>query len=427
MSWKDGFQFSGSDGTRLHIGGRAHFDNVFYNADPAFQATLPTPLLDGSTFRRTRLRADGAFSEMFSFATEVDFASYADFRTFRPEPVPGVFFTEVWLAANDVPWLGTIKAGHQLEYLTFATTVSSRFLPFLERTAVYDAFGDDYVFSNGISATQAWLDRRIVTWLGFFRTNTRNSPSGAGDSGRHAFSGRLSVVPQYEDDGRSWVAIGGSFSLRAMPLTNDSTRFIARPSIRGGAATQIPSLLETGPIFGPNGIQMFSLDVHGVQGPWTMGIEFAGSRIGDAYTGGLPLPDGSLPEGVVPRGDVFFWGFSAEILRFLTPGDYRPMVRDMPSYGRVRPQRPLNWGRHEGQSHFTGTGAWEAGVRFDYVDLTNSGIAGGILTGVTLGVNWHFNPNSKIMFNYLWMHRQKPAPQASGSFSGFGIRLAYDF
>ncbi|MSR31090.1 MAG: hypothetical protein EXR99_06230 [Gemmataceae bacterium] len=50
------------------------------------------------------------------------------------------------------------------------------------------------------------------------------------------------------------------------------------------------------------------------------------------------------------------------------------MVVDNPGFGRVRPKRPFQFRRTEdGLSR--GPGAWEAKVRYDFLDLTNNAIA----------------------------------------------------
>ena len=74
-----------------------------------------------------------------------------------------------------------------------------------------------------------------------------------------------------------------------------------------------------------------------------------------------------------------------------------------------------------------GTGAWEVGVRYDYLDLSNHGINGGIEQGLTLGLNWFLNPNFKIQANYEIGFRDLPQSNASGTYQGFGVRFAFDW
>ena len=57
-------------------------------------------------------------------------------------------------------------------------------------------------------------------------------------------------------------------------------------------------------------------------------------------------------------------------------------------------------------------------------------INGGTLNALTLGLNWFFNPNAKLQFNYDFCYRNFTNnfnQNASGWVTGFGTRLAFDF
>ncbi len=38
--------------------------------------------------------------------------------------------------------------------------------------------------------------------------------------------------------------------------------------------------------------------------------------------------------------------------------------------------------------------------RYNYLDLNDQGLNGGLLNGYTTGLNWFWNPNMKMQFNY---------------------------
>ena len=50
-------------------------------------------------------------------------------------------------------------------------------------------------------------------------------------------------------------------------------------------------------------------------------------------------------------------------------------------------------------------GAWELAARYSYLTLADKGIAGGIVSDVTGGVNWYLYPNLRLMFNYVYSNR----------------------
>ena len=47
-------------------------------------------------------------------------------------------------------------------------------------------------------------------------------------------------------------------------------------------------------------------------------------------------------------------------------------------------------------------GSWEIGFRYSYIDLNDSsaGVMGGVETNYTVGLNWYWNQNMRLMFNY---------------------------
>ncbi len=49
----------------------------------------------------------------------------------------------------------------------------------------------------------------------------------------------------------------------------------------------------------------------------------------------------------------------------------------------------------------SGPGAWQVAARYSSVDLNDESIRGGQLDDITLGINWHLNPNTRVMCNYI--------------------------
>ena len=46
-------------------------------------------------------------------------------------------------------------------------------------------------------------------------------------------------------------------------------------------------------------------------------------------------------------------------------------------------------------------GMWQVGLRYDTLDLNDSGVLGGKMDTWTAGVNWYWRSNFKFMFNYV--------------------------
>src|SRR5262249_26207363 len=152
LTWTDGLIAETADKDfRVHVGGRFDFDSGWYSVPTNVQNSLNTPLLDGTDLRRFRFRADGTLWEQMDFSLEADFSSAADFKEFHSTPQTNIFITTAWIALHDLPWIDTVRIGHQKEYLTFSNGSSANFVPFMERPYIFDAYEDNFSWASGIS------------------------------------------------------------------------------------------------------------------------------------------------------------------------------------------------------------------------------------------------------------------------------------
>jgi phosphate-selective porin OprO/OprP len=65
-------------------------------------------------------------------------------------------------------------------------------------------------------------------------------------------------------------------------------------------------------------------------------------------------------------------------------------------------------------------------ARFSWLNLNDNGIQGGQLTDWTAGVNWYWNPNTKLVFNYVHARASVPGSDQSQT-DMFGLRAQVDF
>lgn len=138
-AWRNGLELSTRDKAfRVHVGGRWQFDTAWMSAADAVQRNLPGSVTyhDGVDFRRARLRVDGTMYEVIEFAFEYDFVNSLRVRNssgsgVTDEAVPAV--TDLWAQVSHTP-IGSLRIGSQKEAIGFEHIVSSRFLPFLERS-----------------------------------------------------------------------------------------------------------------------------------------------------------------------------------------------------------------------------------------------------------------------------------------------------
>ena len=115
-------------------------------------------------------------------------------------------------------------------------------------------------------------------------------------------------------------------------------------------------------------------------------------------------------------------GFYAQAGYFIT-GESRGFSSKKGGWTRVRP-KAMFWSVDEGN------GAMEVAVRFDSTDLSDAGITGGEMTTFTIGFNWYWNPNTRMMVNYVIANiEDSPVNQAGqkGKINTFIIRWQIDF
>jgi len=91
--------------------------------------------------------------------------------------------------------------------------------------------------------------------------------------------------------------------------------------------------------------------------------------------------------------DPAFDGFYLSLSYFLT-GEHRPYKKSSAVFDRVHPKRNFSLGG--------GPGAWELAVRYSYLNLNDENIQGGRLKDLTFGINWYWNPNMRLMLNYIY-------------------------
>lgn len=422
-NWQHGLGIQTPDGNfRIHVGGRTQFDTVWITAEDRVEqgpGGIGKPQ-DAFAFRRARFTIDGKLYRMVEFVCEYDFVNAFDADPLDPAregdvantPVP----TDLWAQIVDIPILGTVRVGNQKPPISFEHLTSSRWLNFLERSFMFDAFigGLDNGFRPGVQVFN-WSQDETITWaLGIFKSNNTVFGWNVGD-GEYDVTGRLTWTPIYAEDGRYLIHLGIGASGR--DLDNDRYRLRARTMLRNGPAplhtalSDVRFLGDTMYILVPE----FAL----VWGPWSLVAEYYATWFTDVA---FPI---AAP---VPVGTTFYHGGYVELLYFLT-GEHRPYLRHGGSgaaFNRVIPNRNFIYIDRDGDVIFA-PGAWQIGIRYQYIDLVDRNIPGAVLHDITLGLNWFLNPNLKFQWNYTATYRDLAASPADGWIHGFGMRMAFDF
>ena len=109
---------------------------------------------------------------------------------------------------------------------------------------------------------------------------------------------------------------------------------------------------------------------------------------------------------------------TAVIAWFIT-GEVRKFSGKTVAWGRTKPK--ANFWTGEG-----GKGAWEIAFRYSTIDLTDAGVVGGEQDTMTFGVNWYWNPNVRMVFNYIYADITDGV-EGSGKLNIVAIRWQFDF
>lgn len=418
--WNNGlFIQSANKEFSAHVGGTVHYDAAWYHASPLLQnATGGTGrFVDGVNMRRGRMFMEGTLYSAVDYKFEIEFANGfvpagltvpAGPTTVSNSPGP----TDAWITIKDVPFFGNIRIGNQKEWFSLEHLNNYRALEFMERSYLFD-FSQPTAFNNGfspgVSAFRTWANDRVFSGVGMYKNDSDLIGFGQGN-GNYAVTGRLAALPLWMPDDKMFWHVGGAMSHR--DPVNGQVQVRIRDEVRNGPFPLLNLIGNTG-LVNTDSQTLYNLETAAVFGPLTLQAEYTANVLhGASSTTGTAF------------GNVFLQGFYTEALVLLT-GESRTWNAKNAFFNRVTPKRPIKFKPGEGEEY--GWGAWELGVRYTYLDLSNRGLQAGRLDNVTIGLNWYMNTNAKLQFNYDFVRRGDTNNPAQGDVHGFGTRMAVEF
>src|SRR6266478_1424418 len=195
----------------FHAGYRFQLDQALWTQTSAsLKAAQLGDLQDGTFFRRSRPSFDGTMWEVVEFNVELALEQVTN-------GVPN--FDEAWVGLKSIPVIGAVQVGHMKvpQGLEGDMYSSSKAMTFLERSAYTDAFYEN--FATGVRLTNSFLDQ-LATYaaMAYFQDNNPingNNNSGVffGD-GVAGYTGRITALPLWENDGRCFLHLGASATWR---------------------------------------------------------------------------------------------------------------------------------------------------------------------------------------------------------------------
>ncbi len=402
--------------------GRVHLDNWSFPDEDAGISFLETgdPTDDPEDrwdFRRIRLEFAGEVPDNMLFRIQIDFNNPA-----------AAAMKDVYLGFNGLPHNQTFLIGNQKRPLGLDHLNSSRFNVFIERPLAVETFNEDARRLG--AAMYGYTDDELYHWRYglFFLENITTDGRYRGDFDQGGLYGRISSSPWYDETsgGRGYYhwAIAGSANVthgRGDPSRHEHSneaRFRTRPLARSTSRWW-----NTGRISGAENYEQLA-----VESMLNLGsLQFTGE-----YFGNWVQRD---PFAGFAGDDMFFHGGYVFASYFLT-GEHVPYDRTKGVIGRVKPLENFFVVERVREGIGRGWGAFAVGLRFDYLDLTDSDIQGGQGWAATAGLNWHWTAHSKLQTNLIRGEindageAQNPSPSLAGvdgDFTIVGMRYMLDF
>ena len=336
--WNNGFKTTSSNGDfKLKFGGRIMFDYAFWNTN----VNGTDESFSGSEFRRVRLFNSGQVYKNVKYKIQFDFAG------------EDVSFKDVYMEITKVPFLGNVKVGHFKEPFRLEALTSSKYMTFMER-GLPIAFSPER--NVGLMLHNSFMDNKLSIQAGIFQNGLSNEEQ----NGNRNITSRISYLPINNNDQLLHLGIG--FSSRK---NSDNTYSVStRPENHMGN-------------------KLISASIENVEQTNLIGTEMA-------WVMGPLSVQGEYIINTVDADETYnFTSYYAQISYFLT-GEKRKYKNSLAGFDRVSPGKSLG---NEGM------GALELAARYSSMDLSEAN--GGILNDITLGLNWHLNPSTRIMFNYV--------------------------
>ncbi|TWT59012.1 Porin P precursor [Thalassoglobus neptunius] len=408
-------KFDAAKKPTMSINGRIHADywDFVHNSEGIGYFEHPDPMSDNygrppedrALFRRIRLEMKGDILETMLWRVQLDFNNPG-----TPE------MKDVYLGFKELPFNQQLLIGNQKRPLGLDHLNSSRYNVFLERPFVVEAFNED-ARRPGI-AMYGYSDDELFTWRygAYFLENIATDGRVIGQSNQMSLNGRLSSAPWYDEasGGRGYLhlAIAG-MAARTDGDRNDSdtNQNEARFRTRVGARTDT-RWLNTERIAAADHYEIIGLESIFNYGPLQLVSEYQHNWV--------------QREG---EENLQFGGAYAYISYFLT-GEHIPYDRKTSTIGRVKPFENFFLVDQCTGGCGTGWGAWNVALRYDYLDLSDDNVLGGVGEAWTSALNWHWTPYSKLQFDasYGEIDNHRPVDGfTSGNYFFFGTRFAVEF
>lgn len=301
-----------------------------------------TPLEDDVVFRRARASLGAKFGERISLFTDYDFGNVVD--GWKNAWVQYEFRDglDLRVGSQTVPF-GMADYESSDDAFFMERPLPSQLAPGLLTGALLRGSGNSMAWSVGVFGNDlSDDDRRKIDGT--------------------SVTGRFTVTPLRRRS--NLLHLGASLEYRKAD-SGESARFRARPE---SYATEV-RLVDTGTLAGADDLLTLGAEAAWARGPVLLQAEYFASEHGREGN-----DDASFGGGYVAAG-------------WVVTGERREYKRHTGVFGAVQPDG--DWG------------AVELVARYSRLDLEDGGITGGEESNVSVGVNWWWNENCRLMVDYV--------------------------
>lgn len=341
IAWKGAPEISTKDGWSFKPRGRFQIDMAGIDAPAGVTGARGGV---GIEMRRAILGVDGKIPGGFAYRVEVDMANSS------------VDLTDVYLTYGKGPL--TVTAGQSKPFWSLDEMTSDAFTSFTERAAFAQAFG----FERRMGLSAQYKGKALLVQGGVFGDNATDLLNDANNS--LSFDGRVIFMPRI---GGTQLHLGASGHWRSFNDAANGARYRTRPFVH----TTDVRFLDTGNILS--------------RGERGLGLEAAALR-GPLHVAGEGFWQSVRRPGAV---DPTFFGGYIEVGYVLTPGDRRGYKDG--AFDRLSPSKGFDKG---------GIGAIEVNARYDYLDLNDAGVTGGVQRMAGVSLVWAPIRYVRIIANY---------------------------
>ncbi|KAA5541689.1 OprO/OprP family phosphate-selective porin [Adhaeribacter rhizoryzae] len=356
--WDDGLNFQSQDSLfRFSVGGRVHYDVAFTGQSAGLDSLFGTPSAKVQV-RRARLSFEGSLNKAFTYEFEFTFGETIE-------------FADMYFAFLEVPFLEQLTIGHFREPFGLEEMTSSNAIVFMERSLT-SAFGPSR--NTGIMVQKQFFNKKLRGYAGMFRI-TDDLGNDLKGKGNHSFSSRWAYTPLVASNNRL-LHLGLSYN----NFTPINSIYSIEPN---NEVNTEPEYMATHEIAGVRKINQLVGEIGYTKGPLTIQSEWVSSRVN--------LPQSAAAgNGENSQLHKSFYLMTSYFLK----GGYRSYSSRGNRFSAIKLT----------QKHRTGSlsGAWETGLRFSYLDLSEARQPIHTLSNVTAGLNWYYNSNTRVMFNYVY-------------------------